>query len=135
MSLHDPNPDSLGDNNANNSLRWYDQDPALKRVMTQLEEATDKYQAQVALNIIKIVLEHHLEEAAEKNGNGRHPSTVEDVLNWHDTERPYPLKRRWYDMNATLSAAMDTLADCPDELQHVLIPQIVVMVENTLQQR
>ncbi len=130
MSLFDDTP-----SHDNTTQRWYDQDPALKRVMGQLEDATDKYQAQVALNIIKIVLEHHLEDEAQLNGAAQKLGTIDDVLNWHETEEPYPLKRRWYDMNETLSAAMATLEDCPDELQHVLIPQIVTMVESTLEHR
>ena len=32
---------------------WYDSDPALQKALTHLRSAHDRYQAQVALNIIK----------------------------------------------------------------------------------
>ncbi|MDH4378771.1 MAG: hypothetical protein QE263_02555 [Vampirovibrionales bacterium] len=109
--------------------RWYDRDPALSKAMDQLREASDRYQAQVALNIMKIILEHHMEEAAEAAGLDAEGLKLE---RWANTAEPHPLKRRWYDVNETLRAAMTMLQDCPDELQTALVPHICHMVEDTL---
>ncbi|MFN8614633.1 MAG: hypothetical protein U0003_01815 [Vampirovibrionales bacterium] len=109
--------------------RWYDRDPALSKALDQLREASDRYQAQVALNIMKIVLEHQMESAAEGAGLDANGLRLE---RWADTSEPHPLKRRWYDVNETLRAAMTMLEDCPDELQAALVPHICGMVEDTL---
>lgn len=105
--------------------RWYDQDPVLKRALEQLRGASDRYQAQVALNIIKIILEHQAEERFEMQSGGD---------SWVKQVKVHPNKRRWYDMNETLRAAMKLLEDAPDDLQHTLVPHIVQMVEDTLAQ-
>lgn len=104
--------------------RWYDRDPALKGALDQLRNAADKYQAQVALNIIKVILEHQTEECI-----GTQPSDE----SWVQQARVHPNRRRWYDMNETLRAAMKLMEDAPDDLQQILVPHIVKMVEDTLQ--
>lgn len=111
----------------NTSNRWYDRDPVLSRAMSQLRQATDKQQAQVALNIIKIVVEHQIE--AE--------TTI--VLQDLDSSLPYRgswetdgQNRCWYDIHETLSSAIQVLLDCPDDLQARLIPSIAQMIEGTL---
>lgn len=111
----------------NASNRWYDRDPVLSRAMVQLRQATDKQQAQLALNIIKIVVEHQIE--AE--------TTI--VLQDLDSNLPYRgswegnrQNRCWYDIHETLSSAIQVLLDCPDDLQARLIPSIAQMIEGTL---
>jgi len=112
--------------------RWYDHDPALSKALQQLRQASDKYQAQVALNIIKIVVEHQAE--ATTNGSNI-PVDANDVSSFlsadNDTETQL-LRRRWYDVNETLRSAMQLLHDCPDDLQRTLIPTIVSMIEQSL---
>ncbi|MBY0450576.1 MAG: hypothetical protein K2X01_08140 [Cyanobacteria bacterium] len=107
--------------------RWYDQDPALSQALNHLRNASDRYQAQVALNIIKIIIEHQIE------GDGE--TTIEDMNKVVD-EKPGEvdphLRRRWYDVNESLRSAMHLLRDCPDELQKSLIPTISRMIEETL---
>lgn len=112
----------------NPANRWYDNDPVLQRALGQLHQATDKQQAQVALNIIKIVVEHQLEE----QGN----LAIEDL----DSALPYRRSwddhrqhRRWYDMHETLSSAIQLLGDCPEDLQVKIIPSIAQMIEKTIQ--
>ena len=109
--------------------RWYDKDPALKSAMEQLRRASDNHQAQIALNIIKISVEHQMEDETEfkvedLNGTPSYPRS------W-DVHRQH---RRWYDVHETLSSAIHLLADCPPDLQQRLIPSIVQMIEQTLQQ-
>lgn len=93
-----------------------------------MHQATDKQQAQVALNIIKIVVEHQLED--QSNGS------IEDM----DSALPYRRSwddhrqhRRWYDMHETLSSAIQLLGDCPEDLQVKIIPSIAQMIEKTIQ--
>ena len=43
-----------------NRRRWYDKDPVLSSAMKTLEESDDETQIKVALNLIKIITEHHL---------------------------------------------------------------------------
>ena len=43
-----------------NARRWYDKDPVLSSAMKTLEESDDETQIKVALNLIKIITEHHL---------------------------------------------------------------------------
>lgn len=123
-NMHSPkeNPDSDPNN------RWYDSDPVLQRALEQLRQATDKQQAQVALNIIKIVVEHQLENQGTV--------AIEDL----DSALPYRRSwdghrkhRRWYDVHETLSSAIQLLGDCPEDLQAKIIPTIAQMIEKTLQ--
>lgn len=124
--------------------RWYDQDPALARAIDQLRVAPDKYQAQIALNIIKIIIEHQIEaemaadqltsdlqETSTPFSNGFDPA---DIKRWLNTTQSHHNngKRRWYDVHETLHSAMQLLHDCPDDLQPKVIPTIAVMIEDTL---
>lgn len=116
--------DYTPDNNNNQSWgtqRWYDKDPALHKALMQLQQASDKYQAQVALNIIKIVVEH------QSSASDSEASSI-------DLREPKKtLNRRWYDVNETLQSAMQLLQDCPEDLQKTMIPTIVTMIEQSLE--
>jgi hypothetical protein len=118
------NEDSL---NVQPGNRWYDRDPVLCRAMEQLRSAPDKHQAQVALNIIKIIVEHQIEEETDL--------PVEDLdsaLNYRSAQRNASRHRRWYDVHETLGSAIQLLGDCPDDLQRRLIPSIASMIDRTL---
>ena len=39
--------------------RWYDKDPVLSEAVRTLEETDDQTQIKVALNLIKIIIEHN----------------------------------------------------------------------------
>lgn len=150
---------SSEDEQASLQNRWYDQDPALKGVLKQLRHAPDRYQAQIALNIIKIIVEHQIEADAQgplafdkpkpSDSNWKHffrdvfasqskEEAVKSLQSWMQEsgdERygSHPdRRRRWYDVHETLSSAMQLLNDSPDELQKQLIPSIATMVEETL---
>lgn len=115
------------------SLRWYDRDPALSRALEQLRNAGDKYQAQIALNIINIIVEHLIENQTDSqinaNGHENQHIVTETGSPQENTQR-----RRWYDVNETLRSAMQLLHDCPDELQQSVIPSIARMIEKTLEE-
>ena len=55
---------------SNQYRRWYDKDPVLSEAVKTLEETDDQTQIRVALNLIKIIIEHNIEdekfEAVEK---------------------------------------------------------------------
>jgi hypothetical protein len=107
--------------------RWYDRDPVLCDAVEQLRQAPDKYQAQIALNIIKIVVEHQMEDESQV--------TLEDLdnlLKQGGCATNGRDKRRWYDVNETLGSAMQLLHDCPDDLQQRVIPSIVLVIEQAL---
>lgn len=128
-SINDPNASWEG-------KRWYDQDPALCRALNTLREASDKYQAQIALNIIKVILEHHIESQAQVEIESlNHETLAEKGFNAlglpHSQE--HQERRRWYDVNETLRSAMQLLRDTPDDLQQKIIPTIARMIEQTLE--
>ncbi len=107
--------------------RWYDKDPALQRAMEQLRQASDRQQAQVALNIIKIIVEHRIE--AETNTS---PEDLDATLPYKRSGDDAHRHRRWYDVHETLRSAIQMLADCPTDLQSSLIPSIAQMIDQTL---
>jgi hypothetical protein len=108
------------------TIRWYDQDPALKQAIDSLRCAPDKYQAQVALNIILVIVEHQIENKTL--------TSVEELMETLDHSRSSNVKyhRRWYDINETLRSAMKLLHECPEDVQQQIIPSISRMVEETL---
>lgn len=55
-----------------NYRRWYDKDPILSRSMKTLENSDDETQIKIALNLIKIIIEHNISEHAY--------SGVEDII-------------------------------------------------------
>ena len=86
-------------------------DPVLERALQQLRLASDRYQAQISLNIIKILVEHQMEA---------------------EEPPPSPHYRHWANLHDTLHSALQLLVDCPDDLQPRLIPSIAHMIEKTL---
>jgi hypothetical protein len=109
-------------------IRWYDRDPAFKNAMAQLHVASDQHQAQVALNIIKIIVEHKMENETDLKMEG-----LNDALLSPASLEELSQKRRWYDVHKTLSSAIQLLQDCPADLQQRLIPSIVQVIERTLE--
>ena len=113
-----------------NYQRWYDEDPVLSKAIEQLRQASSSYQAQIALNIIKIVVEHQLEEETHLSID-----TLNESLAKGSIAKDAHIRRRWYDVHETLSSAMELLKDCPDDLQAQIIPTIASMIEKTLEEK
>lgn len=90
----------------------------------------------MALNIIKVVVEHQIEA---KGGSVAEEGMAEGfgldgiLKTAHPGQNPNH-RRRWYDVNETLASAMALLRDCPDDLQQQIIPTLSAMIENTLHQ-
>jgi hypothetical protein len=106
---------------------WYNQDPVLQRALIQLRQATDKQQAQAALNIIKIVVEHQIEDETDVPAE-----KMDNVLTRHRSWDDQRKHRHWYDLHEALRSAIQLLSDCPEDLQTRLIPSIAQMIEATL---
>lgn len=119
------NPSSDRPDSHGHHQRWYDRDPVLSRAMQQLREAPDRHHAQIALNIIKIIIEHQIEAETQLPADD-----LDSALNYRGSH-PGPY-RRWYDIHETLRSAMQLLNDCPDDLQRQVIPSIADMIEQTL---
>lgn len=115
------------DPSPNSGNRWYDNDPALHRAMEQLRNAPDNYQAQVALNIIKIIVEHQMEEEP-----GEPIQPLDNTLPRQRSYDEHRQHRRWYDVHETLSSAIQLLMDSPEDLQKRMIPSIAQMIDTTL---
>lgn len=108
--------------------RWYDRDPALQKALDSLRNAPSKYHAQVALNIINVVVEH-LAEANNVTLEEQERS-VQAQMRRLDVN---PHRRRWYDVNETLRSALMLLQDMPEEVQLRLNRPIAHMIERTLE--
>jgi hypothetical protein len=106
--------------------RWADHEPLLAKALAELRQANSLYQAQVALNIMKVMVEHQAE--AELNEPADHTTDCQPVV-CQPNAQP---RRRWYDTNQTLQSALQLLQDTPPDLQQQLIPRIAVMIEDTL---
>ncbi len=92
-----------------NVRRWYDKDPVLSRSMRTLEFSDDKTQIQVALNIIKIIIEHNLAYSEY--------SSVEDLIDAVDDGLMKKGHSRWYDIDRTLHTAITMLEESSEDVQ------------------
>jgi len=116
--------------------RWYDQDPALSRALACLKQADNRYHAQVAVNIIRVILEHQQLDALHRSHNAEQvapaPPTLETALERAEELNQRTASRRWFDADESLRAAMLLLADMPDDAQRHVIPAIASHIEATL---
>ena len=78
--------------------RWYDKDPVLSSAMKTLEESDDETQIRIALNLIKIIIEHNIESSTYE--------AVEDIISAVEAGVEGDKNSRWYDIDATLKTAM-----------------------------
>ena len=104
----------------NKQRRWYDKDPILSRSMKTLEASDDETQIKVALNLIKIIVEHNLSYSEYTDVN----EIIEAVEEGMD-ERA---NSRWYDIDRTVRAAINMLQNSPAETQHVLAKEMAKIV-------
>lgn len=111
-------------------LRWYDKDPALSKAMEALRTAPNRYQAQVAINIVKVILEQKLERDLDKIVDDETIRQAVEEINENEDLRHR--KRRWYDVNETLRAAMALLEDTPEDMHDSVVPSVVTIIEQSL---
>ena len=96
--------------------RWYDKDPVLSSAMKTLEESDDETQIKVALNLIKIITEHHLSNTEYES--------VEDIVSATEDVLEGTQKGRWYDLDATLRTAISLLQNCPDATRSIIAKEM-----------
>ena len=104
----------------NQQRRWYDKDPVLSQAVKTLEETDDETQIRIALNLIKIIIEHNIEDEKFE--------AVEDIINAVGSGLDDNRKGRWYDIDSTLRTAMNMLQNCPAATQRINAKEMANMV-------
>ena len=105
---------------SNQHRRWYDKDPVLSQAIETLEHSDDETQIKIALNLIKIIIEHNIEDEKFE--------AVEDIINAVGSGLDDNRKGRWYDIDSTLRTAMNMLQNCPPATQHLIAKEMAKMV-------
>lgn len=107
--------------------RWYDKDPVLSSAMRTLEESDDESQIKIALNLIKIIIEHNIESSEFE--------AIEDIISAVEAGVEENSKNnRWYDIDATLRTAMSMLQNCPEETQKIIAKEMAKMVVSKIKE-
>lgn len=104
----------------NQHRRWYDKDPVLSQAVQTLEESDDETQIRIALNLIKIIIEHNIEDEKYE--------AVDDIINAVGSGLDDNRRGRWYDIDTTLRTAMNMLQNCPEDTQKVIAKEMAKMV-------
>ena len=100
--------------------RWYDKDPVLSSAMKTLEESDDDTQIIIALNLIKIITEHNIEDSKYED--------VSDIISQTEIDLQDSRQNRWYDLDGTLRTAIGMLQNCPDSTRHEIAVEMARMV-------
>lgn len=104
----------------NHYRRWYDKDPVLAGAIETLEHSDDETQIRISLNLIKIIIEHNIEDEKYE--------AVEDIINAVGSGLDENRKGRWYDIDSTLRTAMNMLQNCPEATQKIIAKEMAKMV-------
>lgn len=105
---------------SNRQRRWYDKDPVLSQAIATLEQSDDETQIKIALNLIKIIIEHNIEDEKFE--------AVEDIINAVGSGIDENRKGRWYDIDSTVRTAMNMLQNCPEPTQRLIAKEMAKMV-------
>lgn len=108
----------------NQHRRWYDKDPVLSQAVRTLEETSDETQIRIALNLIKIIIEHNIEDEKFE--------AVEDIIDAVGSGLDDNRKGRWYDIDSTLRTAMNMLQNCPEATQHIIAKEMAKLVVDSI---
>ncbi len=109
---------------SNEQRRWYDKDPILSNAVKTLENSDDETQIRIALNLIKIIIEHNIEDGQCE--------TVEDIINAVGSGLEDTRKGRWYDIDSTIRTAMNMLQNCPANTQRVIAQEMAQLVVKSI---
>lgn len=108
--------------------RWYDKDPVLSMSMRTLQTSADSKQIAVALNLIKIIIEHNIKAKEYEN--------VEDMLEAVEDGIVQRGNCRWYDLDATVRTAIQMLEKCsPKTKQKVALDMAQLVIEKIIQDK
>lgn len=106
--------------------RWYDKDPILSMSMRTLSTSMDEKQIAVALNLIKVIIEHNIQNNEFSN--------VEDVMCAIEDGRIQRGYSRWYDIDSTVRTAIQMLEKCsPETKKKVAIDMAQIVIEKIIQ--
>ena len=106
--------------------RWYDKDPVLSMSMKTLADSSDENQIAVALNLIKIIIEHNIQDNKYEN--------VEDIMSAVEDGRIQRGHSRWYDIDSTVRTAIQMLEKCPpDTKKKVALDMAQLVIEKIVQ--
>ena len=105
---------------SNQYRRWYDKDPVLSEAVSTLEHSDDETQIKIALNLIKIIIEHNIEDEKFE--------AVDDIISAVGSGLDDNRRGRWYDIDTTLRTAMNMLQNCPADTQKVIAKEMAQMV-------
>ncbi len=106
--------------------RWYDRDPLLSKSMRTLEETDDETQIKVALNLIKIIIEHNI-ASNEFEAVGDILSAVEEGVEGRGNAR-------WYDIDKTVRTAITMLENSSEHIQNIAAKEIAKMVVDKIKE-
>lgn len=105
---------------SNQYRRWYDKDPILQRSMQTLENSDDESQIKIALNLIKIIIEHNI--------SNEEYNEVGDILAAVEDGKASAMGNRWYDLNSTVRTAINMLENCPFATQKAIAKEMAKLV-------
>ncbi len=95
-------------------VRWYDKNPDLKEVFEFIEGLDAEYQADIAKEILQILINDFKFDLDEKINK---------------ISKNYTYKcRRWYDRNIDLHTSFEIIKDVSEDVQHLIIKKIVQTV-------
>jgi hypothetical protein len=87
--------------------RWYDKDPILSKAMKILETSEDNIQIQIAINLVKVIIEHNIINNSY--------NSVDDIISAVELGKVDKRRTRWYDIDTTLRTAIHMLESCPED--------------------
>jgi hypothetical protein len=107
--------------------RWYDKDPVLSSAMTTLEQSDDEAQIKISLNLIKIIIEHNIENSEFE--------AVEDIISAVEAGVDGDSgNKRWYDIDSTLKTAINMLQNCPEATQKIISKEMAKLVVSKIKE-
>jgi len=96
--------------------RWYDRDPLLSEMMGVLKNSDDDFQIKMAINLIKVIIEHHIDTDQFQ--------TMNDIMMAVQDGHIDKGNARWYDADNTLSTAITMLENCEPDTQKIITKEI-----------
>lgn len=106
--------------------RWYDKDPVLSMSIRTLANSSDERQIAVALNLIKVIIEHNIQDNKYEN--------VEDIITAVEDGRIQRGRSRWYDIDSTVRTAIQMLEKCSAETKKkVALDMAQLVIEKIIQ--
>lgn len=116
----------MKDDYSNNYRRWYDKDPILQRSMETLEHSDDASQIKIALNLIKIIIEHNISNSEYTD--------ISDIITAVEDGKASSNGNRWYDLNSTVRTAINMLENCPFSTQKAIAKEMAKLVVDKIKE-